>query len=272
LRRGDPISRDQVPPKRTVGAVGGTTGARPAAVQTDGDAPHAGHQRPDAPVLIAIAHGSRDPAAAVTIEAVLARARALRPGLTARAAYLEIVPPAVTAALAGELGPVVALPLLLSTGYHAAVDIPAAVAATRPDATVGAVLGPHPLLAEALSDRLRDAGWRPADAVVLAAAGSADPAAAVATEAQARLLGARIGTPVTVGYVSAREPSVAAAVATARQSGMTRVTVASYLLAPGLFQASLAVAGADLVTAPLGDHDGVVRLLLHRYDEACSAG
>jgi len=50
------------------------------------------------------------------------------------------------------------------------------------------------------------------------------------------------------------------------------VVVASYLLAPGVFQAGLAGAGADLVTEPLGDHPAVVRLVLLRYDEARSAG
>jgi sirohydrochlorin ferrochelatase len=254
-----------------------------------------------APALIAVAHGSRDPDAARTIEAILRRVRGLRPGLAARAAYLDIVPPAVATALTAAAGPVVAVPMLLATGYHAAVDVPTAVAAARPDASVGRVLGPHPLLADALADRLRQAGWRPSDAIILAAAGSADPAAAVATETQARLLAERLGDltaphsadpgpargsgasrhgsggvggrpAVTVGYASARPPSVPAAVAAARAAGAARVVVASYLLAPGVFQAGLAGAGADLVTEPLGDHPAVVRLVLLRYDEARSAG
>jgi sirohydrochlorin ferrochelatase len=242
-----------------VGAVGETAGA--------GGAP-AGAPAGAAPALIAVAHGSRDPEAAATIEAVLGRVRAFRPGLTVRAAYLELTAPAVPTALNDQPGPVVALPLLLATGYHAQVDVPAAVAAVRPDAVVGRVLGPHPLLAEALHDRLRQAGWRPGDAVVLAAAGSSDPAAAVATEAQARLLADWTGGPVTVGYGSTREPSVPAAVTAARRTGMIRVTVASYLLAPGQFQSNLVASGADLVSAPLGAHEAVVRLILRRYDEA----
>jgi sirohydrochlorin ferrochelatase len=259
-----------VRPERTVGAVGGTTDAAQSGA--------AARTAAGAPALIAVAHGSRDPDAAEAIEAVLERVRAIRPGLSVRAAYLEIMSPAVTTALTDEPGPVIALPLLLATGYHAAVDVPAVVAAARPDATVGRVLGPHPLLAEALHDRLRQAGWRPGDAVVLAAAGSTDPAAATATEIQARLLAERIRAPVTVGYASAREPSVAEAVATARlaaaagSAGVARVAVASYLLAPGFFQAGLAATGANLVTDPLGDHDAVVRLVLLRYDEARSPG
>jgi sirohydrochlorin ferrochelatase len=254
--------------------VGGTTGAPPAAAEAGRESASPARRSAAGrdPVLIAVAHGSRDPEAARTVEAILHRVRALRPGLTARAAYLEIVSPALTTALTDEPGPVVALPLLLSTGYHAGVDLPAAVAATRPDAIVGRVLGPHPLLAEALHDRLRQAGWRPGDAVVLAAAGSGDPAAATATETQARLLAARIDTPVTLGYASARDPSVPAAVSAARRTGMTRVTVASYLLAPGVFQTGLGAAGADLVSDPLGSHDAVVRLILLRYDEARSPG
>jgi sirohydrochlorin ferrochelatase len=285
LTSGDPISRDRTRSQRTVGAVGGRIGASPGSTGLVAAAGHPAAGHPEAagdsaggvpsrrgPTLIAVAHGSRDPGAAAVIEAVLARVRALRPGLTARAAYLEITSPALTAALTDEPGPVVAVPLLLATGYHATVDVPTVVAAVRPDAAVGRVLGPHPLLAEALHDRLRQAGWRRGDAVVLAAAGSTDPAAAVATESQARLLAARIDSPVTVGYASAGEPSVPAAVTAARRAGMTPVTVASYLLAPGVFQAGLSAAGADLVSDPLGDHDAVVRLVLLRYDEARSAG
>jgi len=198
---------------------------------------------------------------------LLDRVRARRPGLTVRAAYLELAPPSLPAALAAVPAPVVVLPLLLATGYHATVDIPGA-AAVRPDAAVGSVLGPHPLLADALVDRLHAAGWRAGDAVVLAAAGSSDPAAAGATEQQALLLAARLGQPVAVGYASAAAPAVPHAVARLRAAGAARVAVASYLLAPGFFQSRLAAAGADLVAEPLGTHDAVVRLVLDRYDEA----
>ncbi len=188
---------------------------------------------------------------------------------------MELLQPDIATALAALPAerPVVLVPLLLSVGYHATVDIPAAV---RPYPSVrhAAVLGPDRLLAHALADRLAEAGWRSADAVVLAAAGSSDPAALDAVRQQADLLAAEltarsaVQAKVTVGFGSAAAPHVAAAVSAARAAGARRVAVAPYLLAPGFFAARLADAGADLVAAPLGAHPAVVDLVLQRYDQA----
>ena len=115
-----------------------------------------------------------------------------------------------------------------------------------------------------MADRLREAGRRPGDAVVLAAAGSSDPTAIASVRTQADLLSAELGTGVTVGLGSAAAPDVPAAVAAARATGAERVAIAPYLLAPGHFAARLAGAGADLVAAPLGAHPAVVELALDR--------
>ncbi|MEV4443420.1 hypothetical protein AB0K09_31390, partial [Streptomyces sp. NPDC049577] len=52
-----------------------------------------------------------------------------------------------------------------------------------------------------------------------------------------------------------------------------RVAVAPYLLAPGDFarRAGADATGADLVSAPLGPHGAVARLVLRRYDETAPA-
>lgn len=221
------------------------------------------------PMLLAVAHGTREPAGVATIEELLDRVRALRPGIVVRSAYLEVARPSVEAVVSNVTGPVVVVPLLLATGYHATADIPRAVAhSPAADVRIGRVLGPDPLLAEALRDRLREAGWRPLDAVVLGAAGSSDPAAAAATEAQARLLAGLLAQPVVAGYASASSPRVPAAVAEVRAAGADRVAVASYLLAAGHFHSQLGAAGADVLTDPLGSHRSVARLVLVRYDEA----
>jgi sirohydrochlorin ferrochelatase len=194
-----------------------------------------------------------------------------------RLAWIELVPPDVRTALADVPAdrPVVVVPLLLSSGYHDRVDVPAAVAEVRPDAARAPVLGPDPLLAVALADRLAEAGWRAGDAVVLAAAGSSDPDAVASVHRQAALLTAeldrRLGSPgsrVTVGFGSAAAPDVRSAVAAARAAGATRVAIAPYLLAPGFFATRLADAGADLVAAPLGAHPAVIDLILHRHATA----
>jgi sirohydrochlorin ferrochelatase len=186
-------------------------------------------------------------------------------------AWIELVEPAVPATLAGIPADAraVLVPLLLSSGYHDRVDLPAAVAATRPDTAQAGVLGPDPLLAVALADRLAEAGAHPADAVVLAAAGSADPDAVASVHLQADLLAAELAgrtgrpVPVTVGFGSAAEPDVRTAVAAARERA-DRVAVAPYLLAPGFFAGRLAEAGADLVAEPLGAHPAIAELVIRR--------
>nr|WP_281373299.1 CbiX/SirB N-terminal domain-containing protein [Kineococcus aurantiacus] len=99
----------------------------------------------------------------------------------------------------------------------------------------------------------------------MAAAGSSDAQAQADVARAAQLLAQRVGRPVTTGFLSAQEPSVADAVAAA---GPGPVAVVSYLLAPGVFSARLDAVGADLVTAPLGVHPALVELVLDRYDTA----
>ncbi|MEV5711180.1 CbiX/SirB N-terminal domain-containing protein [Actinoallomurus sp. NPDC052274] len=120
--------------------------------------------------LLAVGHGTRDPAGAAVIRALLDRLRLLRPGLTVVESYAEITEPSLEDALAGLSAGrslVVAVPLMLGRGYHTLVDIPGRAG---PYVTVARPLGPHPLLAGALADRLGPD--RHADAVVLGAAGT----------------------------------------------------------------------------------------------------
>lgn len=162
------------------------------------------------------------------------------------------------------------VPLLLSSGYHDRVDLPAAIAATRPGTAHAAVLGPDPLLAVALADRLAEASYSAGDAVVLAGAGSSDADAVASVRVQADLLAAeltrRAGVPamVTVGFGSAASPTVTEAVAAARAGGAARVAIAPYLLAPGYFADRLGDVGADLVAAPLGAHPALIDLIMQR--------
>ncbi|MGW4081304.1 sirohydrochlorin chelatase, partial [Streptomyces asiaticus] len=143
-----------------------------------------------APTLLIIAHGSRDPRHAATVDALRARVRSLRPGLRVEAAFLEFNAPRVPQVLArlaaADATEVIALPLLLTRAFHAKTDIPAVLreaTARHPRLSVrqAEVLGPSPLLVDALERRLHEAGLRPADrsstGVVLASAGSTDPEA-----------------------------------------------------------------------------------------------
>ncbi|MQY09008.1 sirohydrochlorin chelatase [Actinomadura macrotermitis] len=222
-----------------------------------------------APALVAVAHGSRDPRAAASTRELLRRVRALRPWVTVAEAYAELAEPSLEEAVRAVDGPLVSVPLLLARGYHALIDIPGRVERLRPDAAAGRPLGPHALLAEALADRLAEIpALGRGDAVVLGAAGSSDPAGLADVRVAARLLSRRLRRPVPFGFVAAGGPPLAEVVAERRAAGAARVVVASYLLAPGHFQDRLEGAGADHVTRPLGAHDALARLVLRRYDQA----
>ncbi|MCX2967770.1 MULTISPECIES: sirohydrochlorin chelatase [Streptomyces] len=226
------------------------------------------------PSLLAVAHGTRDARGAAVTEALLARVRALRPKLRVERCFLDLAAPSLPDALARLSGDVVLVPLLLGTGYHLRTDIPDALAdAPHVRARVARALGPHPLLADVLTDRLHGAGWRGGHPVVLAAAGSTDAGANADTAAMAALLRARLpGTPdVVPAYLCAARPTPAEAVAALRARGHPRVAVAAYLLGPGFFARRTARCGAALVSAPLGAHDVLARLVALRYDEAAEA-
>ena len=239
-----------------------------------------------APPLVAVAHGSRDPAAAASTEALLAEVRRQRPGLEVVAAYLDHAEPPLAGVLAGlheetdrragqdAAGAPVVVPLLLAAAYHAGVDIPAAVEAAGGTARQADVLGPDPLLLDALERRLAEAGVEPGDpstAVVLAAAGSTGEEAVAGIRGLAAAWASRGWWAVEAAFASAAEPTVAAAVEQLRSRGAERVAVATYLLFPGLFADKVAAAGADVASAVLGDAPEVARLVLARYDAARDA-
>ncbi|MFG2217878.1 MULTISPECIES: CbiX/SirB N-terminal domain-containing protein [unclassified Streptomyces] len=84
----------------------------------------------------------------------------------------------------------------------------------------------------------------------------------------AGLLGRRLGRPVVAGYLCANAPSPAEAVRSLRAAGHRRVAVARHLMTPGHFARRAQEAGGCFVSAPLGAHPDVARLVLKRYDEA----
>lgn len=228
-------------------------------------------------MLVACAHGTRNPTGRRLIAELALAARSLRPGLTTTAAFVDVQPPTVVdvvADLSSAGCAAVVVPLLLSGGYHVHVDIAGAVA-VAPGTVAGRPLGPDPRLVEVLHDRLLASGADPQDpltAVVVAAAGSSDTRAVADVEATSDLLQRTWAGPVTTGYGSAAQPTVPDAVLAARRAGAERVVVASYLLAPGHFHDKLAGAGADAVTAPLLPDERIAAVLLDRYDAAVAAG
>jgi sirohydrochlorin ferrochelatase len=243
-------------------------------------------------ILVAVAHGSKDPRAAaiigdlMAISAERAAERASEHGLIApglRAAYLGHAAPSLPQVLR-SIKPgteVTVLPLLLTAAYHSKADIPRVLASSplrRLRVRYGAPLGPHPLLLRALERRLAEADPAAFEApertgVVLAAAGSSDPEANVAIARLAARWQARTGWfAVRPAYASAADPAPAAAVAGLLRAGASRVVVASYLLAPGVFADRIVQAGtaasAAAVSPVLGASAEVADVLLDRYEEA----
>jgi sirohydrochlorin ferrochelatase len=217
--------------------------------------------------LLLVAHGTRDPAGAVVTERVAQRA-AQRLGVPVRACYADVRGPTPADALADLPGPTVAVPAFLAAGYHVRADVPEQLRATgRPDVVLADAFGPDPALIEAVAQRLATAGAGPDDAVVLAVAASSDPHARADGARAARRLGRLLRRPVTPAPIvlGNRGGGVADVVSRLRAGGARRVAVASWLLAPGLFQRDLERCGADAVGAPLAEHPAVLDVLCARY-------
>lgn len=218
------------------------------------------------PQLLLVAHGTRNPRG-VDMIASLADAVSGRVGPT-RVAFVDVLGPSPAEVLRDSARPTVLVPAFLASGYHVHSDVPHEVAVSgHISVSVTRALGPDPILARVLVQRLDTVGWRPGDAVVLAAAGSSDPRALSDVRAAARMLSSLVRTTVRIAYVATGSPRVPEVVATLRTQGARRVFIASYLLADGLFHARLADAGADGVAAPLGVADGIVDLVAQRYRE-----
>lgn len=248
--------------------------------------------RADVP-LLAVAHGTNDPHGLETLDALLEQVRFLRPGVETSLSFVSVARPRVTdelvRLLAAGVTELVVLPLLLGAGYHVRYDIPEALrtAARQVGAAAkiyqAAALGPDPLLASVLRDRLAAVrgGTVFGTQIVLAAAGSANRAANADAVAMAGMLAEQLGMPVRTGYVTTAEPDFATLLGHLARRGRP-VAVATYLLASGEFSrrisdcATLAALDTDnprrmCVSEPLGAHDQVARLVLRRYDAALAA-
>jgi sirohydrochlorin ferrochelatase len=222
--------------------------------------------------LIACSHGTSSSAGRAAIAAVVQETRTLLGGTRVVEAFVDVQEPAVDVVVdreAPEAGAVV-VPLLLSTGFHTNVDIARAVAAHAGSAVASPALGPHDLLVDLLSDRLAGVGLGSEDAVVLAAAGSSDPAAAIDVAEMARRLERRLRRPVDVAFAAGSGRRIGDAVSAARAAGASRVIAASYVLAPGYFADVIASAGADAVTAPLAPDPRVAAIVAERYRAAAA--
>jgi sirohydrochlorin ferrochelatase len=216
--------------------------------------------------LIAAAHGTADPRGIREIHELVRLMARRRPDVPVSLGFVDVDVPA----LPGLVGRVVAdsnqavvAPLLLSSGYHVYVDVAAEVDRWPGRVQAAPALGPDPVLAEVMADRLGDLSR--VDRVVMAAAGSSDRRALADCAETAALLADRIDRPVDVGYISGAGEHIASVLARTRG----RVAVATYLLAPGFFADRVRrLAAGRFVSPPLGADPRIADLALRRYESA----
>ncbi|MFJ2552071.1 sirohydrochlorin chelatase [Microbacterium sp. NPDC087591] len=218
------------------------------------------------PTLLAVSHGTDDVEGARAIADLVVQVAARLPDVEVRSAFVDVQQPDAPGALAAIEGPVVVVPLLLSSGFHVHHDLHGMVA-DRIDAVVADPLGPDPRLAQVLAQRLSGASDHP---VILAVAGSRDPRSLTDAEGMATQLHAQLGRPVHLAYLAAREPDLPTTLAAHPDA-----VVSTYLLARGYFF-DLAVrhsAGRSL-TLPLLNGISVpeplIALVVARYEEAAA--
>ncbi|WP_194793162.1 sirohydrochlorin chelatase [Raineyella fluvialis] len=222
-------------------------------------------------MVVLAAHGTQEPSGAPVVRAIAAAARD-RLATRLEVGWLSAGDPSfddLTAGLAADI----VVPLLLGTGYHVQVDIPAVLAAHGRTSVVTPHLGPAREIIRALRDRIHKVDPDPV-AVVLAAAGTSHPVGRSETRQAADMLSHDLGIPVRVAYASGAGPTVTEAVRDLREAGGRRVTVAPYLLAPGFFADRIRTAAQDsgaTVAEVLGEHPGVVDLVVRRVTEAAAA-
>lgn len=258
-----------------------------------------------APALVLAVPGAPSAATRSLAEEVVSIARSELPGLDARIGYLDgddAEFPTLKSVLAHAAdertarfeqaraagvdvkepdGPVaVVVPLLAGPDSALLRRVRQALMDSRVAAELTDVLGPHPLLAEALHVRLSEAGLAradrarlftvatAADGIVLASVGGDE--AVQAAGITGMLLAARLAVPVMAAALD-QEGSISSVADQLRSSGSQQLALAPYLIGPeidaGLLEA--AATEADCAVAePLGPYPAIGKLALAKYTTA----
>jgi sirohydrochlorin ferrochelatase len=235
-----------------------------------------------APALVALACGPVDARAARTVREIVAATKRMRPDLRIDAAFTAGAKPnleRVVASLAARgHDEVVVVPLLVTSTEQAELDVLTAVdeaSRSNPETRVRAaeLVGADANLLSVLDERMRTAlslaRVRELDAVVLAATGSSDARVTAAIARLARLWSVHHHLPTSIAFANASPPSTGEAVRDWRRQGKRHVAVGSLFITSGPHAdraAELALeAGACAVSAPLGEHEALSRLIVARY-------
>ncbi|MGW0843905.1 sirohydrochlorin chelatase [Streptomyces sp. NPDC002787] len=270
------------------------------------------HRRPEplaapegAPALVLAVPGTPSAATRGLAEEVVSIARSELPGLDARIGYVDggadefpTLQSVLTHAAEERTaryeqaraagldvkepdGPVaVVVPLLAGPDSATLRQVRQAVMESRIAAELTDVLGPHPLLAEALHVRLSEAGLAradrarlftvatAADGIVLASVGGEE--AVQAAGITGMLLAARLAVPVMAAALD-QEGSITSVAEQLRSSGSQQLALAPYLIGPeidaGLIEAAAQEAGCSAAEA-LGPYPAIGKLALGKYTTA----
>ncbi|MFT4010901.1 MAG: CbiX/SirB N-terminal domain-containing protein [Nocardioidaceae bacterium] len=225
------------------------------------------------PALVAIAPGSPVEETQETFEALLSHVRRRLQGVSVQVAYDEHEERSFAGVMAASRRPVVVLPLLLAQDERVDGLANRVRAYPRP-ARIARPLGPHPLVAATMCQRLQASGARRGDAVVMMAGPTNDADGLADSMTAGRLLQAHWGAPVRVAHLSGAGRRVTDAVDSLWAEGHRRIAAISYFLAggPGVSKAraQATVAGCSTIADELGNHPLLVELAIRRYLAAAS--
>lgn len=187
---------------------------------------------------------------------------------------------------AADMPPAVVVPLLAGPDPYAESAIRDTIVRTGVPAVQAAPLGPHPLIAQALHERLAEAGLARADRIrmmttVTAAGGiviatPGGPQAVRDAEVTAVLLASRLAVPTVAAGLDQGDGVIGPldAAARLRAAGSTHVALVPCVIGPEVDPARLnalsklaAETGTGLA-APLGAHPALSELIALRYVEA----
>ncbi|HEX9064569.1 MAG TPA: hypothetical protein VF843_05650 [Streptosporangiaceae bacterium] len=182
----------------------------------------------------------------------------------------------------GQPPEAVVVPLL--AGPHPRYDavIAAAISTAASPVMLGTSLGPHPLLAGALHDRLHDVGLAragrarglniAAGATGVIVVADRGPQALADAGVTTLLLASRLAVPAAPGSLG--DPaSIDAAVTRLREAGATHLALSPCVIGPETDPAEFAALSAALnapSAPPLGAHPAIAQLVAVRYGEALS--
>jgi len=248
----------------------------------------------DHTALLLIGHGTDDPDGLAEYRQ-MATLVGERLNTVVQPCFLELADPPIAQAIddcvRAGFRRIVALPLLLGAAGHQKNDIPVALNQARiryPDLDIryGAPLGVQYTILQAVADRTEAAYAsvaatipREKTALALIGRGSSDPDSNSDVARMARLLweGRGFGW-VEYGFYSVTRPDVATTIRNCVALGVEQIIVIPYLLFTGRIHQRITQqvdmarqqypATRILLAHHLGLHDGVVRAIAQRYEEA----